>query len=115
MIQIAEFSEKPQVVQICRLPEGGTDVWLRQNVSHVQLPQEGTEENQAGGEKWTADEAYMRTQEAVTAEEIQADFAAWWEAAAAAGQEEEKPSIEDRVTAVEAAMVEILMGGEVGV
>lgn len=104
MIQIAEFSEKPQVVQICRLPEGGTDVWLRQNVNHVQLPQEGTEENQAGGEKWTADEAYMRTQEAVTAEEIQADFAAWWEKAAAFGSQGEDRSLEERVTDIETAI-----------
>lgn len=67
----AEYTERPEAVAV--FPhEQGTDIFLRRDITR----EEGEE-----GAAWVCDEAQTRVYDPVTAEEVAADFATWWEIA----------------------------------
>ena len=73
MIQIAEFSSKPSTVKVCALPDGKCDIWVRRNIEAIK---------HEGGDRWYAEEAYMRTESPTSEVEIQKNFAQVWAEAA---------------------------------
>ncbi len=111
------YTLRPQEVEVFPVLKG-TDIILRKGIEKV--TKEPTEE---GGEKytvWECDELQCRTTEAVTADEVNTDFAAWWtyaenykaEEADADEEEEDTPTtagvtVSDRLDAIEAAISEI--------
>lgn len=58
-------------VQIVPNGSGGADVWLRINIEQTT--------DHEGNPQWTADETHGVVSPVPTAEEIEADFDAWWE------------------------------------
>lgn len=88
---------------------GGCHVWLRTNIA------ESTEADETGGELtvYEADEIYFFSAEPVTAEAVEADFAALW----TLHQDDALSDLEKaqaRIVELESALVELadLLGGE---
>lgn len=71
MIQKAFFSDAPAQIQCCQLPNGSTDVWIRQEV------QQSADVN--GTTMWSCDEAYGRIPEILSENDITANFESYWE------------------------------------
>ena len=57
MKQTAYFSEKPDVVTVCVLPTGASDVWLRRNIVEKQIAD--TTDGEAMTQ-WECEEVYAR-------------------------------------------------------
>lgn len=113
MIQKARFTAEPAAVMVCNPPEGGADIWLRKNVVHESRSAEAGDGTQRTEEEWIADEAYMHSAEAQDEATIQQDFAGWWITASAWQPAMPQPSNEARLSALESAMVDLLMQGGV--
>ena len=60
MKQTAYFSEKPDVVTVCVLPTGASDVWLRRNIVEKQIAD--TTDGEAMTQ-WECEEVYARNGE----------------------------------------------------
>ena len=109
MKQIAYFSEKPVSVTGCVLPTGASDVWLRRNIVEKQIA--GTTDGEAVTQ-WECEEVYARHGEKLTPEIVQERFDDYW----AVGENwpevsPDQPSDHARLVALEAAMVDMLLGG----
>lgn len=109
MKQTAYFSEKPDVVTVCVLPTGASDVWLRRNIVEKQIAD--TTDGEAMTQ-WECEEVYARHGEKLTPEIVQERFDDYW----AVGENwleasPDQPSDHERLVALEAAMVDMLLGG----
>lgn len=97
-----QFTDKPSEIMYMALPGGGADVWLRKNINKV------TVEGDEPAEMYEADEVYFRTNE--TEEYIRKNFEELFE-----GNIPVPPipeiTLEERVAATEAAILEFIMGG----
>lgn len=109
MKQTAYFSEKPAAVTVCVLPTGASDVWLRRNITQKQIA-----DTSDGGvvTQWECEEVYARHGEKLTLEIVQERFDDYW----ATGENwpeapPDQPSDHERLVALEAAMVDMLLGG----
>lgn len=96
----AYYNQEPETVSYMKLPNGKADVWLRKNIA------ETTDEE--GRPVWEADEVYFRTGQDQGSIE-----AAFDELFANDGEEkneepENKPSIEERMDAIETAFMEFV-------
>lgn len=115
MKQTAYFSEKPDTVKICVLPTGASDVWLRRNVMEERTPYPRSDGQEYEEEvQYLVEEAYMRTEEALDASAVQASFEEYWKKAEAwqpKAENDDQPSDHERLVALEAAMVDMLLGG----
>lgn len=88
--------QKPERVSLEELPEGQRVIRMADNIEERE-PEEGGERK-----GYTYDEAVMRTDEGIDAEEISQNFAEWWEKAAIQ-EEEEKVEPEKKMTTDEMA------------
>lgn len=109
MKQTAYFSEKPDVVKVCVLPTGASDVWLRRNAQEKQIADTSSGETVT---QWECEEVYARHGEKLTPEIVQERFDDYW----AVGENwpeasPDQPSDHERLVALEAAMVDMLLGG----
>lgn len=109
MKQTAYFSEKPDVVTVCVLPTEASDVWLRRNIVEKQIAD--TTDGEAMTQ-WECEEVYARHGEKLTPEIVQERFDDYW----AVGENwpeasPDQPSDHERLVALEAAMVDMLLGG----
>ncbi len=99
-----EFTNKPLAIMYMKLPDGGADVWLRKNIEQISV------ENPMGepSEMYQADEVYFRTNE--SEEYVSEHFEDLFE-----GNIPVPPipeiTLEERVAATEAAILEFIMGG----
>ncbi len=106
MLKTATYDAQPAAVLLCPLPDGGTDIWLRDNIAECT-------QNDDDGTQWTANEAYMQCTSTPTAEEIAEEWAYWWAAASAyTGTETTyEPTDAERLAAAESAILALMMGG----
>lgn len=116
MKQTAYFSEKPDAVKICVLPTGASDVWLRRNImeEHAAHPRSDGQEGYEEEIQYLVEEVYMRTDETLDASAVQASFEEYWGKAEAwqpKPTDGDQPSDHERLVALEAAMVDMLLGG----
>ena len=116
MKQTAYFSEKPDAVTVCVLPTGASDVWLRRNVmeEHTARPRGDGQEGYKEQVQYMVEEVYMRTDETLDASTVQENFEEYWEKAEAwepKAADDDQPSDYERLVALEAAMVDMLLGG----
>ena len=116
MKQTAYFSEKPDAVTVCVLPTGASDVWLRRNVmeEHTARPRGDGQEGYKEQVQYMVEEVYMRTDETLDASTVQENFEEYWEKAEAwepKAADDDQPSDHERLVALEAAMVDMLLGG----
>lgn len=79
MIDNVRSSEPLQPVKVVQRPESGTDIWLRRSITGPL-----TEESEEGftNAYYEAEEAFLRTSELVSDEEVEADFDGFWRRAA---------------------------------
>ena len=108
MLKRVQYSGELVEIEICGRPiEGLADIWLRGN--------EQTETDSAGDLIQTADEVYicLPASEAPTDAQIKEDFAGWWNRAGEWRAENAipMPTLEERLTAVEAATLDLIFGG----
>lgn len=109
MKQIAYFSEKPDAVTVCVLPTGASDVWLRRNAQEKQIADTSSGETVT---QWECEEVYARHSEKLTTETVQERFDDYWAAGENWPEESpDQPSDHERLVALEAAMVDMLLGG----
>ena len=109
MKQTAYFSEKPDTVKICVLPTGASDVWLRRNIVEKQIADTADGQTMT---QWECEEVYARHGEQLTPENVQGRFDDYW----AVGENwpeasPDQPSDHERLVALEATMVDMLLGG----
>lgn len=96
------YSDKPDQIKYMPLHDGRADVWLRKNITEVT---ETTDEGESST-AYTADEVYLRT--SVSKETIEANFDEYYsEAESESSGDTEEITIEERITALEAAMIEL--------
>lgn len=96
----ATYNQKPDTISYMKLPNGKADVWLRKNIA------ETTDED--GNTTWEADEVYFRTN--LDQGSILAEFDELFLNGGETGSDEEpvgKPTVEDRLDAIEAAILEL--------
>lgn len=96
----AFYNQEPGAISYMQLPDGRADVWLRKNII------ETTDEE--GNAIWQADEVYFRTdqdQESIM-EAFETLFANGGETKTSEAPASQ-PTIEDRLDAVEAAIMEL--------
>lgn len=98
-----QFTEKPSEIMYMALPEGGADVWLRKNIEEKTGEQEGTEYTY-----YEADEVYFRTNE--SRDYVEEHFEELFEGSIPVPPIPEI-TLEERVAATEAAILEFIMGG----
>lgn len=108
MLKKVQYSGELVEIEICHRPiEGLADIWLRGN--------EETETDSAGDLIQTADEVYicLPASETPTNAQIKDDFAGWWNRASAwrTGTAIPMPTLEERLAAVEAATLDLILGG----
>lgn len=104
---VAEYTSAPEDVKIMRREaDGVADVRMTQNYT----PGSGKGEDATPG---TAEEVYFITalEEAPTAEEIRADWAEWWAYGEAWRETPYAPTLEERIEALEAGMLDMVLGG----
>ena len=97
----AYYNQEPETVSYMPLPDGRADVWLRKNIA------ETTDEE--GRPVWEADEVYFRTN--LDQGSILAEFDELFLNGGETGSDEEpvgKPTVEDRLDAIEAAFMEFV-------
>jgi len=85
------------------LPNGSVDVFLRKN--------ETTQADEEGGIQYVAEEVYFRVDATVTKEDIEQNFEHWWGVGSKKAVAE--PTGEERLQALEQAMLELILGGAV--
>ncbi len=99
-----QFTDKPSAIMYMALPDGGADVWLRKNINKVTVEDEGEEPSTM----YEADEVYFRTNE--SEEYVKKNFEKLFN-----GNIPIPPipeiTLEERVAATEAALLEFIMGG----
>lgn len=94
------FSERPEAICYMPLPLcGKADIWLRKNIEQT------TDDD--GNAVWTADEVYFRTE--TTRNEVEKNFDEFFNNFSG---NNEKPTLEDRITALEKGLAafKILLG-----
>lgn len=109
MKQTAYFGEKPAAVTVCVLPTGASDVWLRRNITQKQIA-----DTSDGGvvTQWECEEVYARHGEKLTPESVQERFDDYWAMGENWPEEiPDQPSDHERLVVLEAAMVDMLLGG----
>lgn len=93
------YNTKPhRLVDYCPLPSGKVDVFLRKN--------ERVEENTDGETVYVAEEVYFQVDSDIIESEVTANFDFYWSQTGVS-----KPSDDERLKALEQAMLEILLGG----
>lgn len=94
------------------LPGGGTDIWLRKNISQ----EDQTDENGITQTVYTADEVYLRSAETIDADEAMARFNELWALGAGYDPQSRTLTADQQWKAdVENALVELaglITGGE---
>ena len=109
MIAKCTTNEKPADVEINTIPDGGGQyVRLHQNASQVDAP---SMDGQPAGKVWESDEVSFYApadREPLTVEAVTADFSDWWTYGAAWDPDAPAPSLDDRVTDLEAVMLAII-------
>lgn len=83
---------------------------LRQPTPYPRSDGQGYEEEV----QYLVEEAYMRTEETLDASAVQANFEEYWKKAEAwqpKAENDDQPSDHERLVALEAAMVDMLLGG----
>ena len=98
-----EYTERPESVVIEQLPEGGVNVWLNRNVG--ELIREEAEGKQT---TYTAETAFFYAADPLTADDVVADFDGWWEYAEGWTRDQQKPTLEQRMDDVEAALLAVM-------
>lgn len=96
----AIYNQKPDTISYMKLPNGRADVWLRKNIAEI------TDEE--GNAAWEADEVYFRTN--LDKESIMAAFDELFPNGGEIGGHNEPvciPTVEDRLDAIEAAILEL--------
>ena len=83
------------------LSNGYADVFLHKN--------ERTEIDEEGNTQYIAEEVYFQVDQSVTKEQIEQNFDYMWGDAESSSIE---PTLEERLQALESAMLEIVLGGE---
>lgn len=98
MLDKVQSSEPLLPVRAARRNDGkGTDVWLRKN---IQGPLTDTVEG-LDCTYYTADEAFIRLDDAVSVEAVEADFESYWQRAEAYDPHAPAQTQEDRIAALE--------------
>lgn len=97
MIQTAYFNEPPENVVVNALPTGGSDIWLRRNI----LEEKRTEYEGEERTEYKAEEGYLRTEKAVSKEEVEGNFEEYWKQAESWWGEEKDPTDHERLVALE--------------
>lgn len=112
MLDIVKSNEPLQPVKVVRRADGGTDVWLRKNIKGPLTEEESVEGLSVA--YYEADEAFIRLSEAVSAEEVEASFDAFWEQAAAYSPHTPPMTDKERIAALEEELkaAKILLGLE---
>lgn len=99
-----QFTEKPSEIMYMALPDGGADVWLRKNINQITVEAPNAEPSQM----YEADEVYFRTNESQNY--VEEHFDELFN-----GNIPVPPipeiTLEERVAATEAAILEFIMGG----
>lgn len=85
------------------LPNGYADVFLHRN--------EIIETDEEGNKQYVAEEMYFQIMQEVTKEKIEENFDYMWEDAAT--DKRPIPTQEERISALESAVLEIIIGGSV--
>lgn len=103
MISIVHSYEVLQPVRVVQLPNGSTDIWLRQN---IQGPLTEVSEEGFSNTFYTADEGYLRSSDIVTEEQVEINFDAFWDEAERYDPNSSRPKshldiMSERVTVLE--------------
>jgi len=97
------YSPKPHnMVDYYPLPNGYADVFMHRN--------ERTETDEDGNTVYAAEEAYLRVSQDITKKHIENNFGHMWNDAENTFTE---PTAEERLQALESAMLEMILGGMV--
>lgn len=98
MLDIVRCSEPLSPVRTARRTDGGTDIWLRKNIKGPL-----TEESEEGFSNafYEAEEAFLRTEDAVSMEDVEADFDGYWQRAAAYAPNRPTPTEKERIAQLE--------------
>lgn len=106
-----EMQEKPAAVSLEKLPGGRSWAMLHKNIEKV--TKEPQEEGETQQTFYRADEVsfFSSEDQGLTKEDLERNFAAWWEYGAAWNGEEAQPTTEERLVAVEEFMALYLTGG----
>ena len=99
-----QFSDKPSAIMYMALPDGGADVWLRKNITQVTIEGPNAEPSQI----YEADEVYFRTNESLNY--VEENFEKLFNGNIPIPPVPEI-TLEERVAATEAALLEFIMGG----
>lgn len=100
-MQIAQSRKPFNKVDYYSLPNGHADVFLRKN--------RRAETDEEGNSIHVADEVYFQIIQTVTKEQIESDFEYFWQDAEKTLAE--PPTQEERLKALESAMLEMILGG----
>ena len=102
------YTQAPPTVWLEPLADGTTNVWMTRNTTQRDQPLEG---NLDGGATicttYESDTAFFNTPNAVTQEEIAQNADSWW-TFAESWQRQPVPTIEQRLTDAEAAIVALM-------
>lgn len=97
------YSPKPHNrVDYYPLPNGYVDVYLHKD--------ERTETDEDGNVVYITEEVYFQVKQEVTKEQIENDFNYFWEDA---DMKLDKPTAEERLEALESAVLDMILGGTV--
>lgn len=99
-----QFTNEPSAVMYMALPDGGADVWLRKNIEKATVEKDGEEPY----EMYEADEVYLHTNESESY--VNAHFEELFNGSIPTPNVPEI-TLEERVVALEAAMLESIMRG----
>lgn len=99
MLDFVRCSEPLQPVKAVQRPGSGTDIWLRRSITGPL-----TEESEEGFSNvfYEAEEAFLRTEESVSAEDVEVDFDGYWERALAYDPDKPAPTDKERIAQLEA-------------
>ncbi len=92
------YSSEPSEVEVHEHSQG-TDIIIRRDIRA---------EEDEDGKMWTCEEAQGRVKSHQTVEGIRANEEGWWEYLQGGG--EKRPTIKERLEAVEAVLMEVILG-----
>ena len=103
------YAEKPERVEVYPLPDGQSDVIMRDKIEQVEgIP---TQEGEEPPKVWRCEEVQGRVPGPVDREKVKKDWKTWWQRLAFPPEKEPDPTMEERVEVLEGAVLEIIMSG----